>query len=243
MMTYVDRTERVNGLIVQVVADDTGMMGSPYREYDQTSEIFGQHPSIDIDEPPSEHLRVLERGGLRMLYRFMRRFGDPRDGSKLLAMKQLGCYEHSGITVWAEEIGSRKAYAMDPGGWDTSHFGYVLITQKRWDELNGGNPDEEVDGEATVGFGRIPVTMKLSFHVLDVEIKEWDNWMRGNVWGFVITKPHVAPEHEDDPDEAVVQCPHSETIQSVWGFIGDPSYCWTEAKAEAEAMKQEGANA
>jgi len=235
-MTYVHRTERVNDLIVQIVADEGGVMDNPYKEYDQTSEVFGEYRNLDIDAPPDEHLRILERGGLRMLYRYMRRFGDPRDGSKLLAIKQLGCYEHSGITVFTEEIGNRKDLPFDPGGWDTSRIGYVMISKSRWDEINGGDPDAEVDDVVTVGLGRIPVKMTAAYSILKAEVKEWDDWLRGNVWGYVVTKP--CDDHGDDmPLESVVDCPHSETVDSVWGYIGDPdeSGIWSEATSAAEA--------
>jgi hypothetical protein len=241
---YVDRTERVGGLIVQVVADQQGFTGSPYRDQDQTSEVFGKYDGLDIDEPPREHLRILEAGGLRMLYRFMRRFGDPRDGSKLLAMKQLGVYDHSGITVWTEEIGSRKAHDFDPGGWDTSHVGYVLITKSRWDQMNGGDPEAMVDSEIKVGLGSIPVKMRAAEAVLDAEVEEWDDWMTGNVWGYVITKPCDHPEQHVHPrdvsktpdDNLIADCPHSETVESCWGFIGDSKYAWEEARASAESQ-------
>lgn len=232
-MTYVHKSELVDGLIVQVVADESGM-GDP-RENDNFTEIFGEYRYLDMPTPPSEHLRVLERVGLRGLVRFMRLFGDPRDGSKVLAIKQLGLYDHSGITVWTEDIGSRKAHMFDPGGWDTSHVGYVLITQKRWDYMGGGDPEELVDGIAKIGFGRIPIKVRRADHILDAEIDEWDDWLTGNVWGYVITKPCADEHHEDDDLEEIARCPHSETIDSCWGFVGDPDYAWTEAVAEAKA--------
>ena len=238
-MAYVHRTERVNDLIVQVVADEGGVMGNPYKEYDQTSEVFGQYRNLDIDEPPREHLRILERVGLRGLVRYMRLFGDPRDGSKLLAIKQLGLYDHSGITVWTEEIGTRKSppHVMDDAGWDTSHIGYVMISQGRWDKINGGDPHEEVDGEARVGFGRVPVKMTRAYAILDAEVKEWDDWLRGNVWGYVVTKPCLEGLSEaHDSDEEIASCPHAEHVDSCWGFIGDPDEVWSEAKAAAEAI-------
>jgi hypothetical protein len=228
---YVDTTERIGDLILQVVADTSGA-GDP-RDGDNFTEMFGESRSIDIETPPDEHIRVLERIRLRGLVRFMRRFGDPRDGSKVLAIKQLGMYEHSGITVYTEEIGSRKGYVFDEAGWDTSHIGYVMITQKQWDMIGGGDPDEMVDGIAKIGFGSIPVKVRNADHVLELEIEEWDDWMRGNVWGFVITKPcDHADEH--DSDASIADCPHSETIDSCWGFVGDAKYALEEGRAAAQ---------
>ena len=155
---YVNETEQVGDLIVQVVADTSGM--NDPRDNDNFTEIFAGRCSLDVPMPPDEHDRVLQRIRIRGLDRFMRRFGDPRDGSRVLALRQLAYYEHSGITVYTEAIGSRRDYVMDPGGWDTSHVGYVMITQKRWDEMGGGDPDELVDGEAKIGFGTIPVKVR-----------------------------------------------------------------------------------
>lgn len=233
---YVDRTERVGDLILQVVADTSGMTDSPYKEMEQTSEVFGEYRNLDIDSPPSEHIRILERVGLRGLVRYMRLFGDPRDGSKLLAIRQLAVYDHSGVTVWTEEIDSRKPFAFDPGGWDTSHIGYVMISKGRWDKVNGGDPDEIVDSEVRIGMGTIPVKITNAYRVMEIEVEEWDNWLRGNVWGYVITKPCSMPEHEDDDDETIARCDHSEVVGSCWGYIGDPKYAFEEGEMEAKAM-------
>jgi hypothetical protein len=75
------------------------------------------------------------------------------------------------------------------------------------------------------------------------EIKEYGDWASGNVWGYVITKPHDAPEHEDEEPERVVECPHSEEIESIFGYIGDPKYALGEGLAAAHtiATSQQGA--
>lgn len=212
-MSYVHARERISDdTLLQIVADEHYI--NPYKEFDQASEVFGQYENLDIDEPPREHLRVLERVGLRGLARYMRLFGDPRDGSKLLAIKQLGLYEHSGITIWTEELGSRKGYMFDEAGWDTSHVGYVLITQARWDKVNGGDPANADE-------------------VLEAEVKEWDDTIRGNVWGYVITKLCQDAHHEDDDEDEIASCPHSDVIDSCWGFIGDPEYALKEGMAAA----------
>ncbi|HZL95986.1 MAG TPA: hypothetical protein VFB99_20180, partial [Vicinamibacterales bacterium] len=67
------------------------------------------------------------------------------------------------------------------------------------------------------------------------EIKEYDDFLTGNVWGYVITKP-CAQHFEHGSDEDIAGCPHSETIDSRWGYVGDPEYAWNEAKSEAEAI-------
>jgi len=217
---YAYTTERVGDQIVQVIADENPM--SP-REWDNFTEIYGEHRSYDIGDgkPPAEHMRILERGGIALFWRYLRRFGDPRDGSKVLAFAKLGMIDHSGVSFYTVDVGQSGVHPIDYGGWDSGSVGYVMITQKRWDELGGSDPNEPVDGEVTIGFGRIPVKVTRARHILDTEVEEYDDWSRGNVWGIVVSKPcDHADEHDTDEERA--DCPHSEVTDSVWGFIGDP---------------------
>lgn len=232
---YVHRTERMrdgdgNELIVQLVADTTG--GDGPRENDNFTHIYGDHRHYTIGDgkPPSEHEYILNRGGIRLLYRYMRLFGDPaHKHSKVLAFTKLGMYDHSGITVYTVPMGRSAEHWADSGGWDSGTVGYVYITQARWDELNPGvDPFEEVDGEAKLPLGSVPVKQQRVWRILEAEVDEYDDWCRGNVWGIVASKPcDHADEHSSD--ESIASCPHSETTDSVWGFIGDPDDVWPDA--------------
>lgn len=57
-----------------------------------------------------------------------------------------------------------------------------------------------------------------TYKTLIAEVREYSDWATGNVYGYDIS----------DPEGAL--------IASCWGFIGDPGYCETEARAEAEAL-------
>lgn len=214
MTGYVDDTERIGELIVQVFADDTGAT-SP-REWDNASTIYGDHRNYTIGdgEPPAEHVRILERGGLSLLNRYMRRFGDPVDGTPVLAFRGLAMYDHSGITFWTVAPGDSGHHAFDSAGWDSGLAGYAYVTKTQADLLGVTDPAG----------------------ALEDEVKEYASWAEGNVWAYRILKPC---EHTDehDTDEQRADCPHAEEVGSCYGFIGDPSYAWEEARAEAKATE------
>lgn len=217
---YIDRTERIGSLIVQVVADTTG--ASDPRDNDNIARIYGEHRryAIGDGEPPAEHRRILERGGVAMLYRYMRRYG-AEDYSPMLAFSKLAMLDHSGISYYTVEIGRSSHHWSDSAGWDSGTVGYVYVNRKNWDTMHGGD-------------------IAIADEVIAAELKEYDDWARGNVWGFVISRPcDNADEHETD--EEIADCPHAETVESVWGFVGDPEYCWESAKEEADAILRVGA--
>ena len=88
-------------------------------------------------------------------------------------------YDRSGITI---STGSFRG--IDPGGWDSGMIGFIYCTQKDLDE----NFDGDVD--------------RAEAH-LKAEIKEYDDYLRGNVYGFEIENSK------------------GDFIDSCWGFYGD----------------------
>jgi len=54
------------------------------------------------------------------------------------------------------------------------------------------------------------------------EIKEFSEYLEGNVYGYVIEKSNVCGACANDEPEQIDSC---------WGFIGDYEYCLSEAKA------------
>ena len=214
MTGYIDDTDRIGDLIIQVFADDSG--ASDPRDDDNAAEIRGSHRNYTIGdgEPPAEHMRILERGrGLRLLHRYMRRYGDPAaDWSPLLAFRGLAMYDHSGVTYWTVEPDSNGHHAFDAAGWDSGLVGYAYVNKVGADMV--GTDDAAA--------------------ALEAEVKEYADWASGNVWAYRIVKPcDHADEHATD--ELIADCPHAEEIESTYGFIGDPSYAWEEARASAKS--------
>ena len=208
-MTYVDTTQRVGDLIVQVIADEDASMCDP-RDNDNLSRIYGDHRHYVIGDgkPPEDEQRALDRGGITLLYRWLRRY------KGVVAFTKLGMLDHSGITFYPVPLGASGTHVMDYGGWDSGTVGYAYVDKAGLD-LMGTDP---ADAE----------------RVMLSEIEEYDDWAKGNVWGYTVTKPCPDPGHEHDTDEQVARCPHSETLDSCWGYIGDPEDVLPDALAAAQ---------
>jgi hypothetical protein len=109
--------------------------------------------------------------------------------------------EHGAVAV-------RPLYLYEHGGmsvslgafsdpWDSGQVGYVFVTQGNLDET-GADADTLMEGE----------------------VKEYDSYLQGEVYGFVVD--------EDGDNE-----------ESCWGFIGDIAYCKEEANSLAEWVAKE----
>lgn len=206
------QTERVGDVIVQVVADMDPY--NPREEGENITSFYGEHRHYTIGdgEPPSDEARALERGGIRLLYRWLRRYRG------VVAFTKVGMYDHSGVSYYTVPLDppSRGHHPQDFGGWDSGVVGYAYITRERAEEL--GAPTDSLDRQ------------------MEAEVAEYGDWASGNVWGYVITKPCADPHHEDDSDEDVADCPHSEELDSCYGFIGDPDEAMNEGKASAKSF-------
>ncbi len=84
-------------------------------------------------------------------------------------------YDHSGITI---------SHGSFSDKWDSGQVGWHYITKKSLEENWNGD-------------------VEAAKKCLQAELDEYDNYLRGNVWGYVV-------ENED-----------GDTIDSCWGFIGD----------------------
>lgn len=131
----------------------------------------------------------------RSMEQLHRYIGIARQGICILP---LTLYDHSGISI---RVGSGPG-PWDPGGWDSTMVGFIYTTHERVTELCGDGEEEyhteQWIREALVG-----------------EVKEYNSYLTGEVYGFVVD--------EGGPDE-----------ESCWGFIGDIGYCKEEANSSAE---------
>ena len=226
---YVADTKTVGNLIVQVVADMLGEASNP-RDDSNVSRIYGEHRHYTIGdgEPPADEMAALERGGIRLLYRWLRRY------KGVVAFTKLGMYDHSGITVYSVPIGNNGHHAFDSAGWDSGIVGYAYVSRETWTECCGDDdPLAPVDGEMKIGFGTIPVTMTKAAKYLEDEIDIYDSYVKGEVWGYVVTKP-CDHGHEDEDEDTIAACPHSEILDSCWGFIGEDKYAMEEGLSVAK---------
>jgi hypothetical protein len=110
-----------------------------------------------------------------------KRFGEPSDF--LLEAKRkgwiyllVGMLDHSGITLYE----GGQAHGMDPGGWDSGQVGFIYGSRERFIKY--------VDMR--------PVRWRVrGLELLRAELKEWDQYVTGDVWGYTVET--VDGEHYD----------------------------------------------
>ncbi len=105
--------------------------------------------------------------------------------------------DHSGL--WLRT----GRFAEDPGGWDTSFIGYIYVT---WKTI------QKEYGKVTVK------TKEKALNYLEAEVKEYNDFLTGNVYGYVIEEKS------------------GETLDSCWGFYGDYDGKEWGALKEAQSM-------
>lgn len=121
--------------------------------------------------------------------------------TNLVLIKSINAYEHSGITV-----STSNDYPYNDR-WDSYRVGFIYVTKKTIFEECGDITEENWKERAD--------------EYLEAEMKTYDQYLRGDVYGFKLTKkvivqekcPHcgvVIKEYEDEVEE-----------DSCWGFYGD----------------------
>jgi hypothetical protein len=123
-------------------------------------------------------------------------FSDPEDfEADLVAQKAVWLpvfmYNHSGITI------NTSGFSCP---WDSGQVGVIYITR---DEIQKEFPSWKI---------LTKTRLKRIEEMLRSTVKEVDDYLTGNVWGFIVE------------DKA------GEQIESCWGFRGDYEYCLEEAK-------------
>ncbi len=131
-------------------------------------------------------------------------FSDFDEAQKFLKNKRriaivlpLYVYDHSGITMNTTGFSCR---------WDSSYVGWIYITREKVREEYSYKRISKKLIERVTGY-------------LVNEVKEYDQYLTGNVYGYRITE--INP---DDPDE------EGEEVDSSWGYFGD-EYCMSEAES------------
>lgn len=105
-------------------------------------------------------------------------------------------YDHSGITI------STKPFSCQ---WDSGQVGFIFATKediiKEYGELN-----EE--------------TIKKTLNVLEGEVETYDQYLRGDVYGFRTYEYYTCDRGHE----------HREEVDSCWGFYGEDA-CMEEAES------------
>lgn len=104
-----------------------------------------------------------------------------------------------------EWVRSTNRFAGDSAGWDTSFVGFLITTEERVRELCGDDAKYR--------------TAEFLAEAFKVEIEEYDKFLRGEVYGYIVG--------EDTPPE-----------ESCWGFLGF-DYVKEQANETAECIAKQ----
>lgn len=115
---------------------------------------------------------------------------------KAVIILPLFLYDHSGITMYTTGDGRYRQHEA----WDSGQVGFIYCTQE--------DIDREWDGDK-----------KKAEEYLRGEIKTYDQYLTGDVWGFKVTNPN-----------------NGEEIDSCWGFYGI-EYARQEANSSADSFE------
>lgn len=99
-------------------------------------------------------------------------------------------YDHSGITI---KVG--REFACDPGGWDTSRIGWIVVTNERIEREYGKKTDARERAQKA----------------LEAEVEVYDQYLTGDIYGYVVTKTTACKHYKQTKEEVVDSC---------WGFYG-----------------------
>lgn len=124
-------------------------------------------------------------------------------------IRDLSLYDHSGITIFAGAPTCR---------WDSGQVGWQYITEaKLQEEWNG-------DREKALAY-------------MDSTLKEYDDYLRGHVYGFMLEKGTPYIENKTFPGDNARDTSANrikwEHEDSCWGFVG----CWWE-KGDPTGMRE-----
>lgn len=122
----------------------------------------------------------------------------------------LRAYVHSGVAL--------SLYGGYPFNdqWDSGQIGFVFVAKSEWRYRERVTKKCTSARKAAEGY-----------------VETWNQYLSGDVWGYVIEAVDCTDECEDDITECA--CP-TRDIDSCWGHYG-LDYCRNEAKSSAEAYR------
>jgi hypothetical protein len=216
----------IDGLRVTVYYDEDGGASNP-RENENIARIYGRTSRYNVGdgEPPADEQDALDRGGLRLLARYLRM------SKGVVALRAVNVYDHSGVSYSTGPIENAGR-----SGWDSYTAGYAYVTREAWDET--GRSDDPTapyvtDERDDASMVRTLAGLTNAEAMIEYEVREFGQWANGEVYGYVVERAHC-----DAAD-----CPHDEEVESCWGFIGDSDYAMSEGKEVAASFARHEATA
>lgn len=153
-----------------------------------------------------------------------------RENDKIY-IKELNLYDHSGITISTSNV-----YPYNDR-WDAGCVGFVYVTKEKALKEWGGIPEkdengefiriphEHPDGSVTYSTKYIPITeenwKEVAEYHMDNEVKVYDQYLRGEVYGFTLTKTVIEQETCPHCGEVIREYEEDEEVDSCYGFYGD----------------------
>ena len=229
-MSYEHTVEYLSDKVrARIVADDDPI--NPCVDYDQFGKMVCFHSRYNLghETPKCDSLDYLIGlasdvlpDGVESLARKYREPGESWDDASYMRDYELRCriesdpdklhkvidahflmlplylYDHSGLTM-------RTSAFSCP--WDSSQVGFVFASKA--DTIREFGKGGRLTAKARQD----------AFDLMAAEVKNYDDYLTGNCWGFVV--------EVFDGDEW-------KNVDSCWGFLGDPDYCLTEGKAVAQ---------
>lgn len=119
----------------------------------------------------------------------------------LVLIKQINMYDHSGITV-----STSSGYPYNDR-WDAGMVGFIYVTKKtvfkEYVDITEENWKERADKS------------------LEGEMETYDQYLRGDVYGFTLTRKTMEQETCPHCGEVIREYEEDEEVDSCWGFYGD----------------------
>lgn len=121
--------------------------------------------------------------------------------TNLVLIKPINIYDHSGITV-----STSNGYPYNDR-WDAGIVGFIYVTKKTIFKECGNITEENWKDCAD--------------KYIEDEMKTYDQYLRGDVYGFTLTKTMVKQEKCPHCGEVIREYEEGEEEDSCWGFYGD----------------------
>ena len=119
----------------------------------------------------------------------------------LVLIKQINLYDHSGIT-----ISTSSGYPYNDR-WDSCCVGFIYVTKKTIFKECGGITEENWKDRAD--------------KYLEGEVQTYDQYLRGDVYGYALTKKVIHQEKCPHCGEVIREYEGEKEVDSCWGYYGD----------------------
>lgn len=193
MKEHVTHTELYKGYKIDIFPDQDAE--NPRTEYDNVGTMICWHSRYNLGD---KHGYKDPRDFMETLASETTKNVEEMDDGRLQKIVErnyilmpLNLYDHSGITM------STNTFSCP---WDSGQVGWIYCSKKRAKEEWGNSHKNR--------------HLKQARKYLESEVQTYDNYLTGNVYGFVVSKNISEPGTDEDEIQW-------EEIDSCWGFNAD----------------------